>query len=148
MKIYLAARYSRREELCGYAEDLRNLGHTITSRWLAGSHQVSDAGLSEEGSPEERQRFAEEDWADLMSAECCVSFTEQPRVANSRGGRHVEFGAALAAGKRCVVVGPRENVFCCLRQVEHHQDWEAALPAFMSPAQKTLITYGMLGARS
>lgn len=129
MRVYLAARYARRLELCGYAEDLRTRGYTITSRWLAGSHQVSDVGLSDEGTPEERQRFALEDWEDLLSAQVCVAFTEVPRVSNSRGGRHVEFGAALAAGLRCLVVGPRENVFCCLPQVVWCPTWVDGLAA-------------------
>lgn len=96
-------------------------GHTITSRWLLGDHQIDDAGLSLEAKAEERQRFAMEDWADLMSADMCISFTEEPRGTNSRGGRHVEFGAALAAGKRCIVIGPRENVFHCLPSVEVYE---------------------------
>lgn len=129
MRIYLAARYSRREELLDYAHDLTSTGHTITSRWLNGNHQVSDAGLSEEGTPEERTRFALEDWQDLVAADACISFTEEPRstlTKDSRGGRHVEFGAALALGKLCVVIGPRENVFHCMPNVIVYPDWEAA----------------------
>ena len=102
MKIYLAARYSRIDELNRYANDLRAMGHIITSRWLQGAHQIGDDGLSEEASRAERERFAMEDWADLMAADCCISFTEPPRSSNSRGGRHVEFGAAVAAGNRGV----------------------------------------------
>lgn len=64
-RIYLAARYSRREELCAYGDDLWTLGHTVTSRWLAGNHQVSDDGLLAEGTREERERFARDDWEDL-----------------------------------------------------------------------------------
>lgn len=123
MKIYLAARYSRREELLGYARELEAMGHTITSRWLQGNHQIDDRGLSEEGSAAERTRFAEEDLDDLLAAECCVSFTEAPRSASSRGGRHVEFGIALQAGHLCIVCGPRENVFHCLPQVVWFPDW-------------------------
>ena len=130
MKIYLAARYSRREELLRYASDLAELNHQVTSRWIEGSHQVSDAGLSEEGSVEERTRFAMEDWLDVCAAETVISFTEQPRselTKASRGGRHVEFGAALAMHKRCIVVGPRENVFHCLPQVIVYPTWNEAL---------------------
>jgi len=82
MKIYLASRYSRREELCGYRDDLEYLGHTVTSRWLDGNHQVDDRGLSTEAKSEERLRFACEDWEDLKSAEVCISFTEPPRTTN------------------------------------------------------------------
>ena len=37
---YLAARYSRREELCGYRADLQRLGIEVPARWLNGSHQL------------------------------------------------------------------------------------------------------------
>jgi len=131
-KIYLAARYSRRVELLGYRADLEALGHTVTSRWLNGSHQMSDAGLSEEGTRAQRERFATEDWADLRAAEWMIAFTEEPRVSNSRGGRHVELGAALAWGQRVIVCGPRENVFTCLEQVEHCAAWPDLLTILAS----------------
>ena len=124
ISVYLPARCSRRLELCAYAETLGSLGFRVTSRWLDGSHQVDDRGLSVEAPAAERERFASEDWEDVMRADWCVSFTEPPRSSNSRGGRHVEFGAALAAGKRCIVIGPRENVFHCLPRVEVYPAWE------------------------
>lgn len=127
MKFYLASRYSRREELCGYARQLESLGHTIVTRWLAGNNQIDDAGLSAEAKQEERIRFATEDLADLMAADICLSFTETPRGTNSRGGRHVEFGAALAKGLRCVIIGPRENVFHYLPEVEIYSDFQTFL---------------------
>lgn len=34
MRIYLAARYSRREELLGYRDDLHAAGHVVTARWV------------------------------------------------------------------------------------------------------------------
>lgn len=140
MNVYLAARYSRREELCGYRAQLEALDFTVTSRWLNGDHQVTDgqllgeqgAALVEGNSQHEsavqlRQRFALEDWSDLAAADVCVAFTEPPRSGPSRGGRHVELGAALAWGKHVVVVGHRENVFCCLPGVHFCADWPAAL---------------------
>jgi nucleoside 2-deoxyribosyltransferase len=122
MKIYLAARYSRREELCGYRERLEQLGHTVTSRWLKGNHQISNEGipLNELGLPfrgpddqaaEMRARFAAEDLADVRTADMLVAFTEEPRSIKTRGGRHVEFGYALALGILVVIVGPEETVF-------------------------------------
>lgn len=124
MKIYLASRYSRLVELCEYKSILEALyAVEVTSRWLLGNHQVDDAGLSQEAKAEERERFAVEDFEDLMAADCVMSFTETPRSTNSRGGRHVEFGMALAAGKRCIVIGPRENVFHCLPNVEWYKDF-------------------------
>jgi len=136
MRIYLASRYSRREELCTYRAELEEAGHTVTSRWLNGNHQIDDQGLSAQAAETERVRFASEDWHDLTTADCCISFTEAPRSTSSRGGRHVEFGAALAAGLGCIVIGPRENVFHCLPQVRWFPDWATFQAA---PATALLI---------
>lgn len=147
--VYLAARYSRHPEMQGYAEQLRAVGFTITSRWINGSHQVMLNGeplgpereamfeSDHESMEAQRREFAQHDWDDLMAADIVVSFTEQPRTAGgSRGGRHVEFGAALAAGKRCIIVSWRENVFHCLPQCEFYPTWA---DAFVALAQSSLV---------
>jgi hypothetical protein len=126
MRFYFAARYSRAGELRGYADQLRSLGHEVTSRWLEGGHEIAREGTTE-ADHRERARFATEDWADLMRAQVVVSFTETPRSTPNRGGRHVEFGVALATHKRCVVIGPRENVFHCLPTVDVYETWEQYL---------------------
>ena len=127
IKIYLASRYSRFQEMQNYRASLRSWGYEVTSRWINGDHQSSEAAIlaTDRASQEERVRFATEDLADLQAADWVISFTEEPRATNSRGGRHVEFGIALAARKRCIVIGPRENVFHCLPQVRWFPTWEA-----------------------
>lgn len=138
-QIYLASRYSRREELAKYRDELRADGHLVQARWLDGGHQLSDLGtpigdsgeaLVESGdcnrAAELRAKFADDDWQDVNSAEIVISFTEPPRSSANRGGRHVEFGIALARGARCIVVGYRENIFHWLPQVEFVETWEQA----------------------
>jgi hypothetical protein len=140
MKVYLAARYSRHPEMQEYARQLEALGYEITSRWIMGSHQLMLNGEplgpereamfenDHESMGSQRREFAGYDWDDLMAADTVISFTERPRtVSNSRGGRHVEFGAALAVGKRCIVVGWRENVFHCLPGVLFCKTWPEAV---------------------
>lgn len=128
MRIYLAARYSRRLELCGYAAHLESLGHTVTSRWLLGNHQAENDELQRGA---EAERFAREDLDDVDDADVVICFSEPPRTSTSRGGRHVEFGYALALRKPLCVVGPRENVFACLvEQVETFEGAEAWLKTF------------------
>jgi hypothetical protein len=122
VKIYLASRYSRIAEMNLVADVLVSLGHVVTSRWIQGGHQVTDRGLNDQAEEKLRTLFAIEDLEDLVAADCCISFTEEPRSSASRGGRHVEFGVALAHRKRCLVVGPRENVFHCLPGVEVYPD--------------------------
>lgn len=109
MKIYLAARYSRRDQLRSVADELRRLGHTITSRWLE-TEWVNRPSDSCAAPPEYRETYATVDMEDVRAADCVISFTEAPGDG-SRGGRHVEFGLAVAWGKRLIVVGHRENLF-------------------------------------
>lgn len=127
--IYLAARYSRAAELRQCRADLHNLGHSVTSRWIDGGHELTKEGRSQ-AAHGERSRFAEEDYSDLLAADWVISFTEEPRTTKTRGGRHVEFGAALALNKRVIVVGWRENVFHCLPTVEFYPTWLEMMEAF------------------
>lgn len=127
MRIYLASRYSRYSEMQSIRTDVLRIGHEVTSRWINGDHQIPDSGLADQAKEEERTRYALEDLADLTAAELVISFTEEPRTTQSRGGRHVELGIALGMGKMCVVVGPRENVFHCLPQVRRFATWTEAL---------------------
>lgn len=159
MKVYLAARYSRRVEILGYAEELRAAGHEVTSRWLNGSHQISttgaplgdagealvegdDGGMSEKAK-RLRAGFVQEDVTDMLAASVIVSFTEPPRTVHNRGGRHVEFGFCLGFNwasrrldnsleYRLIVVGYRENLFHYLPEVEFYATWEEARAALHS----------------
>jgi nucleoside 2-deoxyribosyltransferase len=132
-RVYLAARYDHRLRLCAYREDLRARGIAVTSRWLDGLHTLS-AGLDDQSNnaapPMTRRTMAMEDWADVLAADALVFFCEPEDSDSKRGGRHVEFGAALALGKRVLAVGDnRENVFHELPAVEHYASWECALAA-------------------
>jgi nucleoside 2-deoxyribosyltransferase len=72
--------------------------------------------------PELCAPYAEQDMADVLRSDVVVVFTHQP---SSTGGRHVELGMALAAGKRVIICGDRENIFQTLPQVEHcDTDWD------------------------
>jgi hypothetical protein len=153
MRVYLAARYSRRLELCRYRDELRNMGVDVQARWLDGKHQISDTGQPIGDSGEAmveatggqgdagatlRARFALDDYEDVTDADVVVSFTEHPRSKPTRGGRHVEFGIALASGARtrCIVVGPRENLFHWLPQVRCFETWSEARAAIAKAAEK------------
>src|SRR4029079_4191936 len=100
MRIYIAARYDRRWEMLGVASTLSRAGHEVTSRWIEGGRGDDPAVVP-----------AVEDLIDLTRADSLVSSTEEPTQGvrwAARGGRHVEFGVALATGKRLCIVGPRE----------------------------------------
>ena len=126
MKIYLAARYSKLPTINQWAEDLEALGHTIVSRWSVKDSHLMPGELSEQAADNERQRFCMEDIEDLQSCDCLISLQEEPR-GNGRGGRHVEYGFALALNKRIIIVGPRETVFHHHPNVEHFDSWDEVL---------------------
>ena len=129
MRIYLASRYSRFPEMQQYAEDLAVLGHTVTSRWILGDHDLRAHGQSE--APQYMALWAREDGEDLMAAETVISFTAGPQESKGRvrGGRHVAFGMALVLQKRCIIISHREHVFHWLPHVERYDTWTAALAA-------------------
>lgn len=154
-KAYLAARYSRRDEMREYAEVLEGLNlATVECAWIAGDHDWS----GEADTPEAlaaAQQYAIDDLRDLARAQVVIVFTEEPvleplrerlsaelveamrsaihpeqvadrilaGVGRNRGGRHVEYGLALASHlsvpqtKYVVICGPAENVFHTLPQV-------------------------------
>ncbi|HEX3696223.1 MAG TPA: hypothetical protein VH374_12640 [Polyangia bacterium] len=127
MRIYLAARYDRRFEMLGIASDLVRAGHVVTSAWIEGGRGDGSEVVA-----------ATEDMEDLSSADCLVAFTEEPTRGvpwAARGGRHVEFGVALAAGKRLCIVGPRENVFHHLPQVQVFDASADLVVALQTPPQ-------------
>lgn len=126
---YLAGRFSRRHELGLYANELKLAGYQITSRWLHST--VSTNALRD---PAALIRAAHQDLDDVKAADGLVLFTEAEGVYTS-GGRLVEFGVALGAGKRLFVVGPPENIFENGRMTMIFPTWEA-LKAFLGPAGK------------
>lgn len=122
MKVYLAARHGRQENMLQVAAVLREFGHEVTSRWL----ETEWAAIPDQSSaipPEYMLKYALIDMEDVAKSEVVVSFTESPGDV-SRGGRHVEFGIAAAWGKRLIVVGHRENRFHHLPRVEFCKDAE------------------------
>lgn len=116
--IYIATLYSRRFEAQGLAATLEGDGHHVTSNWVYGG----EVGLS-------REQIAEKDLLDLAAADTCVSLTSPLGSATVGGGRHVEFGYALASDKRCIVLGERENVFHHYPGVEQYDTEEELLQA-------------------
>lgn len=118
--IYLAGRYSRRQELAANAEAIRGLGIEVIAEWLTGKHESLDGMVTDAG----QRDWAQIDRAEIEACRTVVAFTEEQRSGHSRGGRHVELGMALALRKRVIVVGPRENVFCWLPEVDRFASWE------------------------
>lgn len=125
--VYIAGRYSRKDELNGYANQARSAGLQVTATWLEEPHaptvqmvDVTEASL---------RHYAITDENDIRRAEAVVFFAEDQNKQPPRGGRHVEFGLALGLNKRLIVVGAPENIFHYHPGVLVVTSWQAALDA-------------------
>jgi hypothetical protein len=92
----------------------------VVSRWI---------DLKEEAggfltAPHDHVRYAQADLEDIDECDVLVGFTASylGNAGPGRGGRHVEWGYALARGKRLVLIGAREHIFHTLPQVAVY-DW-------------------------
>jgi hypothetical protein len=115
MKVYLSARFGRREEMHAVRSEIVLAGHHVVSRWLE-AHDGDDLAVA-----------AFVDLDDLRSSDCLILFSEGPDVGYTTGGRHVELGLAIALHKPVCVIGPRENVFFYLPQICFADDLHTAL---------------------
>jgi nucleoside 2-deoxyribosyltransferase len=120
MKVYLAASFSRKNDLREFAKELRAAGHTVTSRWL---RELSDpkADMDVEKS---YKTYATHDIEDIEAADTFVIFTVDPTEFIKRGGKHFEAGYAYARRKSLFVVGPDENIFYQLPEWKHYGSWD------------------------
>jgi hypothetical protein len=118
MITYIAARYSRKVEMKSLVEPFKKRGITVNSRWL------EETNAPEMTLNDVTKAFKTEtaiaDLEDIDAAESVAFFAEDPLVGTPRGGRHVEFGYALAKGKKIFVIGGPENIFHYLTQVKHY----------------------------
>ena len=125
MRVYIAARYSRKNEIARLVPIFGAHGISVCSRWLRETEAL-DCKLSD-FSPEFCRDIAEVDLEDIEMCDAMVFFSEDPLVGTPRGGRHVEFGFALGLGKRIVVIGGAENIFHHLPGVVHYPDVKSFL---------------------
>jgi hypothetical protein len=118
-RIYIAAMYSQMEQMRGPAAALRERGHEVTARWIDGAEATLD----------ETSDGAAMDLDDIDRADCVLSFTQPKGTMFKGGGRHVEYGYAIAKRKRLIIVGERENIFHHLPYAEVYATFERAVAA-------------------
>lgn len=104
MKVYIAAPYPLRAHAIDVMHHLEALGHVVTSRWLKSPDELAD-------------EHARKDLADVAEADVLLALNPPRWEDAGTGGRHVEFGYALALEKQIVLVGERSNIFHYLSDV-------------------------------
>lgn len=111
LKVYFAAQYSMKDVVmlaaCKLVCEADNI--QIQSGWLFEDHEPTT--LMHELTEEELSRTAVEYFSDVMQSDAMVFYSCDPMTYTPRGGRHVEFGIALATNCLICVIGPKENIF-------------------------------------
>lgn len=113
--LYIASRYSRRDEMREVAKRLEEYGVVVTSSWLKEDFPLNVK--MDDITPSDHRKIATVDLADIIRADGMLFFAEDQHNQPPRGGRHVEFGYALAQGLQMYVVGDHENIFHYLPNV-------------------------------
>lgn len=112
IKIYVAAKWGRREDAASTARDLRAAGFLIVSSWHDGPEDWEGVPT-----PEQMRTIAVKDYVEVTTCDIVLSLTEEPGALQKYGSRHVEFGMGYALGKVCILLGPRELMFHHLPEV-------------------------------
>ena len=122
MKIYLAARYDRRNEIQGYANILeKEYGVEITSTWHS---RQEEPNRDLDKYPQSMRTFAEWDLRDLNQADVIILFSDERGEFPNGGGKDVELGIALGRGLEIISIGPYENVFHFLEDVDRYETFD------------------------
>jgi nucleoside 2-deoxyribosyltransferase len=122
MKVYLAAGFSRKNEIAEKSQELENLGIVVTSTW-PWEDAAPDSKLSD-CTENELQKLARKDLNEILRSDALILFTQSPEESFVRGGRMVETGFALGTGKNVLVCGPKENIFFYLPEIRQFNTWE------------------------
>lgn len=140
IRLYLAAAWSRRDEIAAVADELIEQipGLEITARWL---REPTVLGSKIVRGNRFRRRRAQEDVADVRKADVLVRFSDDLSGTTvpaklATGSRMFEQGLAYAEGKRIVVVGGHQPIFDYLPGIVHlrHVD---ELKSYLAGLQKS-----------
>lgn len=123
MNIYLAASWSRRDEMKRLTAELeRDIpGLIVNARWI--KIDPPDKTFWQR-TARENTRLAIEDRDDATTADILIRFTddlsaEMVPAKLATGSRMVEMGMALRGHQPVIVVGGKQNLFDCLPEVQH-----------------------------
>ena len=136
MRVYLAASWSRKEEIAKIAKELIAVDIDVQSRWLF-----------EPSVPASRYHFekflrerATIDLSDVRAADVLVRFTDDLNCETvpsylATGSRMFEMGYAYAQGKPIIVVGGHQPVFDYMPNIMHVKDADELL-VYLVPSGK------------
>lgn len=108
ISVYLASPWADKEQTKIYAQQFREAGLNVVSRWHDFHEDKPTDGLQYDVDVLMKEALA--DVEDVLACDIFVLFNTQPR-GQETSGKAVETGVAIAACKGIVLVGERTNVF-------------------------------------
>lgn len=126
MRVYIAAPFQERQQAQALMAKIEAAGISVTSSWLKQDDELSD-------------QFARQDLKDVAYADALVALNPDGYADRGTGGRHVEFGYALALGKRIVLVGARTHIFHYLSEVRQAADAVHAVDVLLGMSDEVRI---------
>lgn len=133
MKLYLAAAFSRQQEMRDYADELEGMGLHVTSRWL------TEPPKPLVGQQKFLRDRALDDVADIRGCDVLVRFTDDLSASTipsqlATGGKMFETGLAYSLAKTVYIVGGHQNIFDNLPGIQHVKDF-GELKRTLSPVE-------------
>lgn len=129
-RVYIAGAFHRRDEFMTLRQSIEAYGMLCTSRWLVIEHTINDA----KDLPTLGALYSTHDRDDVKISDSLVLVANDPDDTYKSGGRWVEFGIAVDAGKDLVTYDPwaplrtrHENVFSYLPENTIYHDWADVL---------------------
>lgn len=119
--VYIAAPYPLRDAAIELMRALEADGFLVTSTWLRQPDVMAD-------------EYAKLDLADVAKADCLLAMNPEGWENAGTGGRHVEYGYALALGKGIVLFGAKSHIF-------HHLDSVVQVDESLTPADALRHAY-------
>ena len=116
IRVYVAAPFSKRKQARKLADQLKDVGITVTSSWVYPRDDIDEDAVNAGTAPDQAKLCANTDLRDLAAANALI----QLNYKNLGVGAHVEFGIALAQSKNVYLIGPQTTVFHYLPEVMHH----------------------------
>jgi len=133
LNIYIAGWFGAKDRLRKERDRIHALGvGAVVSTWLDEETAAPEAPGETfviGATPEQCREYAVRDLGEVRYSDLLILDTID---VNPRGGREVEYGAAVISGLALWVVGPRRNVF---HSVAHRQfnAWSGAVAALLPP---------------
>jgi nucleoside 2-deoxyribosyltransferase len=127
MRVYLAAAYSRKNEVRKCATQAEKCGIHVGAEWL--KEEASPDSKLHDTTPDKLAKYAQQDWWDIGACDVFIFWAEPEDKPLPRGGRHFEMGVAVSLGKPVIVIGEPENIFHYLPgiNIEFFSNWNSAL---------------------